>query len=300
MDAFATGSSACPEVRIDIPDGAPDVDRLLEARDARSGSLRCRVRRLRDKGVLELYIEEGNVFQLAACKKGKDWLISEQQQGGATRRHVARVRTHKDRSFTCVRERYEQSNATPELLIVTHATVQLSDDLPELNTMQLALPRAPLGLLDAPQGSLGGKMRRVVEHRTHADPDMAILESRKPKWNARTETYELPFGGRANWASARNFQLVDRDGAADRAVLLYGKMEEDEFALDFAYPLSMLHALASELRARAVASKAFTQDSPIGPEPPDPSENTCSLAAAAALSSRRTPRRFLVRPLQLC
>jgi len=240
-----SSSSAHHEWRIDIPgDVAPEIDRLLEARQAQLGSLRCRVRRLRDKGVLELYIEEGNVFQLAACKKGKDWLISEMQQGGAYRKHIARVRTHKDRSFTCVREKYEGHSSPPELLVVTHATEQLSNDLPELNTMQLALPRSPQAQLDAPHGSLRGKMERVVQQRTRADADLAILQSRKPKWNARTETYELPFGGRANWASARNFQLVDRDGPADRAVLLYGKMEEDEFALDFAYPLSMLHALA--------------------------------------------------------
>ena len=238
-------SSQCPEVRIDMGSaGQPDVDRWLEARDPKLGSLRCRVRRLRDKGVLELYVEEGNIFMLAAVKKGKDWLISEQQQQPLARKHIARVRTQKNRAFTCERERYEKSGAPPELMIVTHSTQQLSDDLPELNTMQLALPRAPLGLLDAPQGLLLSKMRRAIDAGTRADEDMAILESRKPKWNARTETYELPFGGRANWASARNFQLVDRDGAADRAVLLYGKMEEDEFALDFAHPLSMLHALA--------------------------------------------------------
>ena len=289
LNQSPTGAgSSSGEWRIDIPgDAAPEVDRLLEARDQRLGSLRCRVRRIRDKGVLELYIEEGNVFQLAACKKGKDWLISEMQQGGMPRKHIARVKTNKDRSFTCFRERYDGHSSPPELLFVTHATEQLSEDLPELNTMHLALPRAPLGLLDAPHGSLRGKMERVVEQRTRADGDLAILQSRKPKWNARTETYELPFGGRANWASARNFQLVDRDGPADRAVLLYGKMEvrgsgrclnhslralavhpcvqplvvrsrsltrhapeliptsqEDEFALDFAYPLSMLHALA--------------------------------------------------------
>ena len=83
-----------------------------------------------------------------------------------------------------------------------------------------------------------------MEGRERCRPEYAVLESRRPKWNPRTETYELPFSGRANWASARNFQLVERDGVKDHAVLLYGKLEEDEFALDYAHPLSMLHALA--------------------------------------------------------
>ena len=34
------------------------------------------------------------------------------------------------------------------------------------------------------------------------------------------------------------------DQSSERVVLLYGKMEEDEFALDLAHPLSLLHAFA--------------------------------------------------------
>ena len=90
-----------------------------------------------------------------------------------------------------------------------------------------------------------------MEGRERCRPEYAVLESRRPKWNPRTETYELPFSGRANWASARNFQLIDRDGAADKAVLLYGKLEEDEFALDYSQPLALsdgsLHCRPVEL-----------------------------------------------------
>ena len=40
-------------------------------------------------------------------------------------------------------------------------------------------------------------------------------------------------------------QLVERGASEGSAVaLLYGKMEEDEFALDFAFPLSLLNAFA--------------------------------------------------------
>jgi hypothetical protein len=39
------------------------------------------VKRLREKHTLELYLEEGNVFVLSATRKGKEWIISEQQQG---------------------------------------------------------------------------------------------------------------------------------------------------------------------------------------------------------------------------
>lgn len=240
--SFGAGASddngSCPEVRIDIPVGTePDVDRFLEQRAVAAGTLRCRVQRHREKNCLEMYIEEGNVFVLRATRKSSDWLIFETPLGTKERRHIARLRTHgKDRSFTCVRGRDEGGSHPPELLQVRHHTEQLSGDLPELNTMQIALPRPPLGLLDAPCGMLAMQLRRTIEERVPMPEDLAILQSRKPKWNPRSETYELPFGGRANWASARNFQLVERGGSSsgghsDRVVLLYGKMEEDEFAL---------------------------------------------------------------------
>jgi hypothetical protein len=250
----ATGSpgssfdhGGCPEVRVDMPTSSePDIDRLLEPRSKKDGSLRCRVRRMREKSMLELSIEEGNVFVLTAARSGKDWIISEQHIAGANKQgHIVRMRTHKDRTFTCVRRRHETSNAPPELIFVHHSTEKLSEDLPELNTMQIALPRVSQdGQLDVPPGTLMHQMRRVVNGHERAGQDIVIMESRRPKWNPRTETYELPFGGRANWASARNFQLIEREGAADRAVLLYGKMEEDEFAMDFAWPLSLLHAFS--------------------------------------------------------
>ena len=69
--------------------------------------------------------------------------------------------------------------------------------------------------------------------------------------------YELPFNGRANFASERNFQLVSREGGmgeVDRlglpkqsVLLLHGKLEDNPsevFALDFGFPFSPLSALA--------------------------------------------------------
>ena len=78
-----------------------------------------------------------------------------------------------------------------------------------------------------------------------APESLAVVTSKLPKWNSRSQTYELPFSGRANFASARNFQLVEHAAMQrERVVLPYGKIEEDEFALDFACPLSLLHAFS--------------------------------------------------------
>jgi len=203
--------------------------------------------------LLELFIEEGNIFVLSAVRAGKEWYISE-RPGGSSKDYIARVLPNaKDKTFTCVRGRESTKSSPAELMLLRHANEQLSETLPELNSMRVCLPRAPpagereLEVLDAPCGVLAATLdRRLTSAPSRAAGEpYAVLESRLPKWNARTETYELPFHGRANLASARNFQLVERGaGKADRAVLLYGKLEEDEFALDFAYPLSLLHALA--------------------------------------------------------
>lgn len=91
-------------------------------------------------------------------------------------------------------------------------------------------------------------MRQVLDgHNSSKDaPDISVLVSKLPRWNARSETYELPFKGRAQLSSARNFQAVD-NYSRERIVLLYGKMEEEEFSLDFQYPMSPLLAFAVAL-----------------------------------------------------
>lgn len=237
------GSNVCPELLIDIPLCEPHVDRLLESP---AEKLRCRVKRYRERSLLELHVEEGNVFVLSALKSGKDWFISE-QPGGSAKNYIARLRAQKDGSFSCVRACDEKRSMASELALVTHATESLGESLPELNTMRAALPRLSESGVDAPSGVLAAQLRQHNPRGCH------ILESRKPKWNARTDSFELPFAGRANFASARNFQLLERSGsdwranaaaATERAVLLYGKLEENEFALDFERPLSVLQALA--------------------------------------------------------
>lgn len=225
---------SCPETFIDIPTGH-DVDRLLQSWPVADGCLRCRVTRERSKNLLELYVEEGNVFVLSAVRTGNDWHISE-QKGGSTKAYIATVTTQKDGStFTCGR-----AKAGDELLYVRHEATEGSGDMPELNMIQVGqavdLDASPSVLANA------GHAPKLGQQPHNAG--VAILESRLPKWNGRTKTYELQFHGRAKLASARNFQLVHRGGQRERPVLLYGKLDDDVFALDFAHPLSILQSFA--------------------------------------------------------
>ena len=154
-------NSSCPDVRIDIPDmHDPHIDALLRPRLKQEGTLRCRVRRV-DRHRLELHIETGYIFVLAAVRFGRDWLIMDRQQSsagdgitggsganGGKGGHIARLRSHKDSTFTCVRSRYEQPTMTEgharELLFIRHSTKQMTDDLPALNVMQVGTLPCPV------------------------------------------------------------------------------------------------------------------------------------------------------------
>ena len=63
----------------------------------------------------------------------------------------------------------------------------------------------------------------------------------KPKWNAEMEVYVLNFEGRAKLASEKNCILGSATDP-DTAVLLFGKRDDHEFALDYKAPLSPAQA----------------------------------------------------------
>jgi len=77
------------------------------------------------------------------------------------------------------------------------------------------------------------------------DEECLELTSRKPKYNPRHKTLNLDFYGRCTMASTRNFQLeiAGKEGGKHR--LLFGKVGENQFVLDFNKPLGMIQAFAA-------------------------------------------------------
>jgi len=211
-----------------------------------------------------MFIEEGNVFLLAARKIGKDWVLSA-QPGAPDCAVLARLCAHKSGVFTCVRQTAFAANRSsvtgvPETMHVEHKSEQISEDLPQLNAMVVALPgtatsgtvgsgpdceRVLTSQLERSSGELAVQLRMANESpNLKKCSGLNVLRTKQPKWNSHSDSYELPFHGRANWASERNFQLTVPSGRPDGAtmVLLHGKLDEDVYALDFAFPLSPLHA----------------------------------------------------------
>lgn len=72
------------------------------------------------------------------------------------------------------------------------------------------------------------------------------LTARRPKWNPKHKSLTLDFNGRCSMASAKNFQLEDPSNPG-KTKLLFGKIAEQRFTLDFRYPLSTVQAFAAVL-----------------------------------------------------
>ncbi len=72
------------------------------------------------------------------------------------------------------------------------------------------------------------------------------FDNLKPEWNQEMECYCLNFYGRVKKASARNFQLVFPDDE-DNIILQHGKINSNEFNIDYREPFNLLQAFACSL-----------------------------------------------------
>lgn len=58
------------------------------------------------------------------------------------------------------------------------------------------------------------------------------MTNRKPEWNEKIKGFMLNFGGKVKKPSIKNFILED-EANPETARLLFGKIDENEFRLDF-------------------------------------------------------------------
>ena len=89
----------------------------------------------------------------------------------------------------------------------------------------------------------------------HEQAQLISLRTKKPVWSSKHEAWCLDFGGRVKRASKKNFILVAEPGREDleeefgvnEALLLFGKVNDERFSLDYRYPLSPVQALGVAL-----------------------------------------------------
>ncbi|EFJ48473.1 hypothetical protein VOLCADRAFT_90731 [Volvox carteri f. nagariensis] len=125
-------------------------------------------------------------------------------------------------------------------------TMLIATPLPDANWT----PSAPDGS-DSLASCLEAARRRELSPRL--ERHLCMLATRPPEWDSTLKAYTLDFHGRVRASSVKNFQLVHWDHNTDRKgsdlVLQFGKVEEgsEDFALDFAYPLTLQKAFGIAL-----------------------------------------------------
>mmetsp|Transcript_55884 Transcript_55884/g.149614 ORF Transcript_55884/g.149614 Transcript_55884/m.149614 type:complete len:292 (-) Transcript_55884:102-977(-) len=82
-----------------------------------------------------------------------------------------------------------------------------------------------------------------------SEEDVVELTTRRPKWNLKHRSLTLDFNGRCSMASAKNFMLEDAGKPGGKYSFLFGKVKENQFVLDYRYPLGPVQAFAAALSA---------------------------------------------------
>ena len=103
-------------------------------------------------------------------------------------------------------------------------------------------------LVEAPSGDIGfGDGKGTLLTKLKADePSLKVFMNKDPVWSEEQQMPVLDFFGRAELASSKNMQLTTRDVDDDDLDyhFLMGKVDDDDFNVDFCGPFSALQAAA--------------------------------------------------------
>jgi tubby-related protein 1 len=90
------------------------------------------------------------------------------------------------------------------------------------------------------------KLEVITNNPNTNKKEMHKLQNLKPEWNEEMDCYCLNFYGRVKKASAKNFQIIYPDDN-DNILLQHGKVNKDEFNIDFREPFNFVYAFAVSL-----------------------------------------------------
>ncbi|PRP76532.1 tubby protein [Planoprotostelium fungivorum] len=88
----------------------------------------------------------------------------------------------------------------------------------------------------------------LEKYKANLTEDMLLLQNKSPGWNEEKKSYMLNFYGRVKMASIKNFQIVsEAEGGGDQILMQFGRWNNEQFSLDFQYPLSLIQAFGIAL-----------------------------------------------------
>eukprot|EP00197_Chlamydomonas_leiostraca_P007276 CAMPEP_0202868270 /NCGR_PEP_ID=MMETSP1391-20130828/10614_1 /ASSEMBLY_ACC=CAM_ASM_000867 /TAXON_ID=1034604 /ORGANISM="Chlamydomonas leiostraca, Strain SAG 11-49" /LENGTH=428 /DNA_ID=CAMNT_0049548413 /DNA_START=313 /DNA_END=1599 /DNA_ORIENTATION=- len=233
------------------------------------GMVRCYVRRVKNffgtHCSFQMHLENGDVFLLAARRRKKSkvssYVISQDLED--LRRDTDNCLAKLKANFVgteyslwakggsgAVKKGY----GSEQLCINFNPTAFTTKGGPRAMFVVVPIPGADWSPSDAAASeSLSNclEMARRKELPPYLEKKLAMLSTKPPEYDESLKAFTLDFHGRVKEASVKNFQLVHWDHNTDRKgadiVLQFGKMEEDTYTLDFAYPLSVEAAFSIAL-----------------------------------------------------
>ena len=281
-------TSAAPPGPLHVPDGSVsvrDLPRFVMRPGPKDAMVRCVLRRQQTSsggagGKLvrslsfgrargggaqqyELYLEEGDVFLLAAKKMANlDYRIavSPEDITKESPAYVGKLRVSLGGSEFSL---YDRGDANPDVAAYDGGADGARTELACMMYQQPDDKKLPIEMVAlVPPLGRDGKLSRALPPRVdgvaiedrvaaaQATPDGAwTLRSKRPT-PTPSGALALDFGGRATAASVKNMMLYNATTAnPDRVCFLLGKTGPDEFACDYAYPLTALQAMGLALTA---------------------------------------------------
>lgn len=77
--------------------------------------------------------------------------------------------------------------------------------------------------------------------KTNSMDGLLLFVNKPPKWNDSVQAFVLNFNGRVDRPSVKNFQMID-SMKEEQIILQFGRIGDDAFNMDVAYPLSVSQA----------------------------------------------------------
>lgn len=233
------------------------------------GLIKCYVKRVKNffgtHCSFQMHLENGDVFLLAARRRKKSkvssYVISQSLED--LKRDTDNCLAKLKANFTGTEYMLWGKSDDPHVN-KGYAHEQLCINFKQAGITSSGGPRTMFSVLPLPEAqwqpsapdgsdSLSNslEMARHKELPPYLERKMAMLCTKPCEWDENLKAYMLDFKGRVKEASVKNFQLVHWDHNTDRrgpdVMLQFGKIEDDLYALDFAYPMNIEVAFAIAL-----------------------------------------------------